>query len=312
MFEDYLELFINYLESLNRSEVTIKQYKKEIENFIEFLKSRGISNFDEVETIHIDLYQSHLMKVNKSASVAKKITILRSLFKYLSSRKYIKENPTAALVPVRIKDADRKEREVLTEKEALKLLESVSKNSIPSLKTRNELIFLFFIFLGLRVSELCALEVKDIDLKTKTVYVLGKGGKKREVPLFDEIIKRLKKYLKERPIDSELLFTSKQKDAPLDQRSVHDLVKSHVKKAGIKKNIGPHSLRRTSATINLTSGINLRSIQRFLGHQNIGTTMLYLQEDIEEIKEEIRSKNTLAKKLNRKLRKEKKEEKEQK
>lgn len=303
--EEYIELFMNHMASVNRSDTTMTQYEKELTVFAAYMTSKGVHRLEDVKTIHIDLYQSHLMKVNKSASVAKKMSVLRSFFRFLATRTYIDTNPTDALNPVKIKDADQKERETLTEKEALKLLETVKKRSVPSQKDRNQLIIMFFLFLGLRVSELCALQIRSIDIQRKTVHVLGKGGVRREVPLFDEMIPLLRTYLKERTVQSDYLFTKKKTDEPLSRRSVHDLVKSNVAAARIDKNIGCHSLRRTSATINLRSGINMRSIQRFLGHKNIGTTMLYLQEDIEDIKNEIRSQNILAKKLKQKSKKEK-------
>lgn len=298
MFEEYLTLYLSHLQNINRSDHTKTQYKTEIEFFYDFLKEKKIEDLSQVKTLHIDLYQSFLtQKGNGTSTRAKKMSILKSFFKYLHSREYIDRNPTEALDPIKIKDVDKKKRETLTVDEALKLIDKTTKNSIPSLKTRNRLILLTFVLCGLRVSELCQLKVTDVDIKEKTIYIRGKGGKIREVPLFDEMIPELKEFLKTRKHQSEFLFTKKHNGEPLVPRTVYALIKDHVKKANIKKNIGCHSLRRTSATIQLQSGNNIRFIQQNLGHSNIGTTMLYLQVDKEEIKEDIRNKNLLSKKL---------------
>lgn len=304
MLEDYLEMYMTYLDNINRSDNTKRQYKKEIKYFFEFLNEKEIKDLNKVKTIHIDLYQNTLNgKGNSSTTRAKKNSILKSFFKYMHSRDYIDKNPTEALDPIKIKDVDKKKRETLTVDEAMKLIKRTTKNSIPSLKMRNKLILLTFVLCGLRVSELCNLKVEDVDLKNKTIHVKGKGGKIREVPLFDEMISDFKEYMKNRPHNSEYVFTKKQNSDPLVPRTVHALIKDHVKKSNIDKNIGCHSLRRTSATIQLQSGTNIRYIQQNLGHNNIGTTMLYLQVDKEEIKEEIRSKNILNKKIKKERRK---------
>lgn len=306
MYEDYLELFMNYLESTNKSQSTIKQYRDELKKFFVFLDDKRVREINDIETIHIDSYQAMLMKKNKSGSVAKKISTLKSFFRYLQSRKYIKENPMIALDPVKIKDSDRKKKENLTVEEALKLISSTEKNSIPTLKLRNKVLMMAFLFFGLRVSELCGLKVEDISFKNKTVYIIdGKGGKNREVPMFDELIPSFKEYIKTKKVKSEYFFTTKQTKRPLQERAVLDLVKRHAKKASIKKNIGCHSLRRTSATLLLEDGFDPRTIQLYLGHSSISTTMLYLNPDIEDTKEQIRRGYSLAKKLKKQLKNEK-------
>lgn len=298
MYEDYLDLFINYLESSNKSEVTISQYKRELEKFFEFLTGKGVLDVKDIETIHIDLYQGNLMKINKSASVAKKIYALKSFFKYLRGRKYITDNPMDAIESVKIKDADRKKKENLTKKEALHLIDSTEKNSIPTMQLKNKVLMMSFLFFGLRVSELCSLKVEDVSFQNKTIYVFdGKGGKNREVPLFDELVPAFKEYLKTKKVKSDYFFTTKQTDRPMQPRAVLDLVKRHAKRARIKKNIGCHTLRRSFATMLYEDGFDLRTIQLFLGHSSISTTLLYINKDLEKTKAEVRKGFSLAKDL---------------
>jgi integrase/recombinase XerD len=301
VFNENLDLFISFLESSNKRKLTINQYKRELEMFFNFLEEKGLSSISEVETIHIDTYQAKIMRQNKTASVAKRISVLRSFFKYMHSRKYISENPISALDRVKIKDVDRKKKENLSIEEAIKLINSTEKNSIPTMKLRNKVLMMAFLFFGLRVSELCNLKVENISFKNKTVYIVdGKGGKNREVPLFDELIPTFKEYLKTKKVKTDYLFTTKNTKKPLHPRSVLDLVKRHVVKAKIKKNIGCHSLRRTSATLLLEDGFDPRKIQMYLGHTSINTTMLYLNPDVEDTKNQIRKGFSLAKKLKKK------------
>lgn len=295
--EDYLEMFIMHMESINRSEETQKQYKREIEKFIEFLNEKGISDLEKIKTIHIDLYQSKLMKRMRTTSVNKSMAALKSFFKYLHTRKYIEENPIAIVEKVRIKDSDKKKKENLTVEEAERLIYSTEKNSIPSMKLRNKVLMMSFLFFGVRVSELCALKIEDVSFKEKTIYINdGKGGKNREVPMFDELIEDFKEYIKTRK-GKEYLFSVKNTDKPLNPDSVLKLVKHHVKKARIKKNIGCHALRRTTATLLSEDDLDITEIQKFLGHSSINTTMLYLNTELEATKRKIRRNYSLAKKV---------------
>lgn len=300
MLNEYVNMYINYLKNNNRSENTIEQYKTEIHHFLRFIETKGITDIEDIRTIHIDLYQTYLVDVrkNKSASMQKKSSTIKQFFKYLHSRQYIKNNPSEAIDAIKIKDADRKKKKTLSPEQSIKLIEKTVKNSV--LKERNKALLLVLFFCGLRVSELCALLVDEVDFKTKTLFVNdGKGGKDREVPLNDEMIPDLKEYLKNRPVESPYFFTKKHSADPMNPKSVLALIKDHSEKANIG-DIGCHSLRRTAATHLLASGVPINSIRIYLGHSSVNTTMLYLDPDKEEIKEQIRSNNILSKTMKKK------------
>ena len=308
MLYEYVHMYTNYLKNRNRSENTIEQYEIEIRNFLDFIEQKNIGNIEEIKTIHIDLYQTYLIddRKNKSATMQKKSSTIKQFFKYLHSRQYIQNNPCEAVDTIKIKDADRKKKRTLTPEQSIKLIEKTVKNSV--LKERNKAILLIFLFCGLRVSELCGLKVRDVDFKTKTIYVNdGKGGKNREVPLNDEMTSDLKAYIQMRPIDSEYFFTKKHSNEPMNPRSVLALIKDHSEKANIS-GIGCHSLRRTAATHLLASDVPLNSIRIYLGHSSVNTTMLYLDPDKEEVKEQIRSNNVLSKMMKKKKNKKSKKE----
>lgn len=302
-FSDHISLFVDYLRSGNKSEVTIKQYKSEVEKFIRFLQDKSIVQENHVQLIHIDAYRSMLLKTNKNQSIAKKLSILKSFFWFLQSRGIIEKNVMSGLESVKIKQVDRKKKDALDVEEAFQLIEKTREWSSNKYKKRNVLLVSILLFCGLRVSELCQLTWDQVDLKNKTLYINGKGGKVREVPLDSFLIELFKDYKIAKKDRSIFVFASNDakkkmsEEEHISQRTVHDLIKRYVKKAKIKKNIGCHALRRSAATILLSSGVNLRSIQLFLGHSNIATTTLYLNPDKEEVKREIRDKNLLHKKI---------------
>lgn len=297
MLDMYLELFITYLENTNKAENTIKQYSRHIKHFFSFLEEKNITEIEQVKTIHLDLYASQWIKSkNKSSTRKNKMDAIKSLFKFLQTREYIEKNPTISTNEIQIKDVDRKEKFVLTPKESEKLMNAVTKYARN--KSKAYLMMLLMLKCALRVNEVCELKVSNIDMKTKTITIYGKRGKKRVIPLFPEMIDNYKLYIKARKNESEYLFTSKNTESPMKPRAIHDFVKSYVKKAKINKNIGPHALRRTAATRLLQSGARITSIQKFMGHSSVSTTEMYLLETESEILKEIRDKsqNIISKK----------------
>jgi len=286
----YLELFVTYLENTNKAENTITQYTRHIKQFLRFLEEKDIQEIEQVKTIHIDLFATQWIKSkNKSSTRKNKMDALKSFFKFLHTREYIDKNPTVSTNEIQVKDVDKKEKFVLTQKECEKLMNAVTKYARN--KPKAHLMMYFMMKCALRVNEVCELKVSNIDMKSKTVTIYGKRGKKRVIPLFPEMLEDYKTYIKTRKNESEYLFISKGKEAQMKPRAVHHFVKLYVKKAGINKNIGPHALRRTAATRLLQSGARITTIKEFLGHSSVSTTEMYLLETESEILKEIRSKS---------------------
>lgn len=303
--EEVLDLFVGYLKSANMAEKTIEDYRKEMVYFVRFLEEKGIKGIGEVSVHVIDLYNKHLMdKGNVPSTRSKKMSVIRKFFHYCHSRKYITDNPAEAIDPIKLTEVDAKKRETLTLNESVKLIKKIEKNSVN--KEKNLCIVKVFLYCGVRVSELCELKVKDLDTKEKTLLIKGKGRTYRLVPLNDELIKDLKTYLSKRKAASEYLFTKKQTELPMKPRAVHALIKHHVGQSNIDKSIGCHSLRRTSATNYLRSGVSERYIQLYLGHKHISTTMKYINPEIEEVMDRLRENNGLEKALKKENRKSKK------
>lgn len=307
MFEEYLESFRNFLEGNNSSEKTIGDYLRINRELIKFVQEKNIQSVEDVKTVHLDLYQSHIMKINRSTSVRTKMNAVRAFFNYLESREFIEKNPVKKLTKVKIKDTDKKKKDSLTVEEAFRLVEYTEKNSIPSMKLRNKMIMMCFIFFGLRISELCNLKVSDIKFNEDTIYITGKGNKIREIPISRTIEADLKEYMQSRPVKSEYLFTVKKSTEPVKKRGIRALIYDHASKARIrKKHIHPHMLRRTTATILDADGKEISAIQYFLGHSDMSTTLIYINRNKEELKREVKENNSLTKKFEKEKKKKQK------
>lgn len=301
-FTTSIDLFVQYMVGNNLSDKTVSKYSQELTYFFAFMNEKGVTQVEDIQLYHLDLYNAHLMeKGNSPATRSNKYSSLRKFFKFCVSRKYVKENPIESIDPIKVTEVDQKKREVLTIDETIELITKTAKHS--RFKEKNTCILKIFLYCGVRVSELCDLKVENIDFKEKTLTVKGKGRKYRKTPLSDSIIKDIKEHLKTRPVDSPYLFTTKRTDQPMKPRAVHDLIKNHVSKTKIKKNIGCHSLRRTSATNYLRNGVSERYIQLYLGHENISTTTKYMNPETEEVMEQLRKNNAVEKKLKQAQRK---------
>ncbi|GAB6463897.1 tyrosine-type recombinase/integrase [Bacillus luti] len=292
--EEYLENYTYFLEGANRSKNTIRSYSTIINELFTYLESKNITDVEKIKTVHLDTYQASLRKKNSTATVKTKMTVIGGFMNYLQSREYIEKNPKKAMIPVKVKDSDKKKKFNLDTKQALKLIEKTEENSIPMMKVRNKIMMVSFLFFGLRISELATLKVSDVSLKEKTIHVIGKGDKLREIPIPQSIIEDLKAYMKTKD-PSGYFFTVKKTSKPLGERAIRDLVYKHAEKAGFKFHIHPHALRRSTATILSDDGLDITSIQYLLGHESINTTAIYINRDKEKVKEEIRQASSLAK-----------------
>jgi len=181
----------------------------------------------------------------------------------------MEENPFYGVsVPGRIK----KIPTVLEEKEMNALLDAPDVNSPRGLRDKAILELLYST--GMRVGELVTLKLSDVDVWSSTVKVTGKGSRQRFCYLTDSAVEALERYLEKRPPKPEALFLNKNLTR-LSAVSVRSIVNKHINKAAISKRISPHSIRHSFATIMLSRGCDLRSIQEFLGHKDISTTQIY-------------------------------------
>lgn len=281
-----IQKFIEYLEyEKGYSKKTIISYEKDLELFNKYLKENNIKEIKNIEYNVIRKYLSYLHD-NKyeSTSVSRKISALRSFFKYNIKEKVITNNPMTLISNPK---KEKKLPKYLNYEEIEKLLNSIEIDTKEGIQER--LIIELLYSTGIRVSELVNIKIKDIKIKENQINILGKGNKERIV-LFGEKAKEIIKiYLNAYKdefignISNQYLLINK-KGKQLTTNKIELIVKDVLKKSALKLNIAPHTLRHTFATHMLDSGADLKSVQELLGHENLKTTAIYTHISNERLK----------------------------
>lgn len=222
-------------------------------------------------------YLFALMKQGlKRSTIRLRFAALRSFYKFLVLRRGLGRSPVAE---VQLPKPDRPLPVVLTVAQVDDLLGvplrlPVDKKSPPWLPLRDVAILELFYSCGLRISELLALDVKDVDFIGETVKVRGKGSKERIVPIGGPAVSAIQRYRQEAAVTSGALFLSKRRTR-ITQQAVDLLLRKYLKHSGIPFAISPHKLRHSFATHLLDAGADLRSVQALLGHASLSTTQIY-------------------------------------
>ena len=302
--------FIHYLSmEKNASPHTCRCYQRDLEGFEDFLKSSGMYltpsgdvELGKVDRIAIRKYLSFLHRKNRKSSIARKISTLRSFFKYLVREEMVSSNPAKSVSTPKV---EKTLPTTLTVDEAFRLMESPKSLSGKSSEgskersLRDRAILELLYSSGLRVSELVGLNWNQLDQDLGIARVMGKGRKERIVPVGVKAIEALKAYMEERRIVEGLRPGGKaslramrlsdpvagpEGEAPLfinslggrlTARSVGRLIKKYTRHSGIFRRVSPHSLRHTFATHLLDAGADIREIQEMLGHSSLSTTQKY-------------------------------------
>lgn len=258
------------------SENTINSYGIDLKLFLEYLRENEIPSFKRVnKEVIVNYMQSEKNNNKANSSILRSVSSLRKFFQYLAQEKIIEKDPMLLI------DTPKKKQhlpQVLTKEEVEKLLRSPNTGQVLGLRDRAMLELMYAT--GLRISEIINLKLEDLHLTMGTLQTLGKGHKERIVPVGDEAIKWVNRYLEEaRPKllkqkRSNYLFLNFHGNN-LTRQGVWKNLKAEVKKAGIQKNITPHTLRHSFATHILENGADLRIVQELLGHADISTTQIY-------------------------------------
>jgi integrase/recombinase XerC len=271
-FTEYLQIERNY------STYTIVYYNQDIEEFVKFMGRQSIDNFTEITYTDVRLYLTELFKqklVRKS--VARKISSLRSFYKFLMREHEIKDNPFAL---VSLPKKEQRIPQFLYEDELQKLFH-VSDLDTP-LGQRNQAILELLYATGIRVSECCKLQLGDIDFTVGTILVNGKGNKQRYVPFGSFASDAIETYvqngrkkliLKSKAPSTSLFLNFR--GGTLTPRGVRLLLHDLIEKASMSIHISPHVLRHTFATHMLNEGADLRTVQELLGHSHLSSTQIY-------------------------------------
>lgn len=268
-FEEYLRVERGY--SLN----TVQSYREDLGQFFTFV---GTVAPPLAGLLVLRSFVSSLFKKNKATSIARKISTLRSFFRFLVKRGVLEENPTLELSLPKL---PKKIPRFLAVDEAFRLMEMPVAPSTVGLRDRAILELLYGT--GIRVGELVKIRPVDLDLKGGWVRVLGKGNKERVVPVGCKAKEALEKYCRDQKRVEGFLFHSEGKS--LSVRTVQRLVQKYSLDAGIPKKVTPHTLRHSYATHLLEGGADLRGIQELLGHASLSTTQRYTHVSLKQLME---------------------------
>jgi tyrosine recombinase XerC len=277
-----VEKFLRYLEiEKNASPHTILNYKIDFKEFSKFLQDKPIEG---VDYLTLRKYLAHLKEINlNNRTILRKLSCLRSFYKFLFREGLIKNNPVLML------SSPKQEKTLpkfLTEEEIVKLIEAPCVDNILGLRDRA--IFETLYSTGMRVSELVSLNIDSIDFIGSTVKVLGKGKKERLLPIGEKALEAINNYLSERKIqkkkkESNILFLNKN-NIRLSDRGVRKTIHKYIIKLSLQSGVSPHTLRHSFATHLLNRGADLRSVQELLGHANLSTTQIYTHLTTEKLK----------------------------
>ncbi len=287
-----LDNYINYLKAeKNASPYTVRNYRGDllgsarIKGYFEFLIERGVKSLDGADRHILRDYLAYLsQKGLVKASIARRLSVIRSFYRYLVREGILSINPVLETSSPRL---DKKLPSFLTQREITGLLEAPDPNSAIGLRDRAFLELLYAS--GLRVSELASLDMERVDLDSREIRVLGKGSKERMVLMGEPAAEALRRYYTHgRPLlpDSKLSKTRKTKRTQavfinnvdggrLTERSIQHFLQEYAGKAGIDKWVHPHMLRHTFATHLLDGGADLRVVQELLGHSSLSSTQIY-------------------------------------
>jgi tyrosine recombinase XerC len=285
MLKDHIARFITWLtDEKGYSHHTVSNYLRDLNQFAE-QAGRDI----EVGSINTSVIRSYIYSLNmrnKSSSVARKLSALRTFFRFLEQENIISGNPMASI------STPKQEQHIpvfLSVDEVFALLEAPGEGDTFAARDRAILELLYST--GMRVSELVSCNMANLDFETEMVMVRGKGNRERLIPFGAQAVKSLRVYLIEREellrkrlqqgkkIDRNSLFLNS-RGTRLTARSVERMISDFGRKAGLDKPVTPHVLRHSFATHLLEMGADMRSVQELLGHASLSTTQKYTHLDM--------------------------------
>ncbi len=274
--------YFQYLEFEKRvSEHTLKSYQRDIKYLLNYCVAEKTQQWQDIQTADI---RNHIAGRHRkgiaSKSLQRELSAIRSFYNYLIKNQHLQNNPARH---IKAPKQEKKLPKVLDVDQMSGILGS-SPDSI--LEIRDLAMFELFYSSGLRLSELSALNMDDIDLADRELRVLkGKGDKQRNLPVGSKAISALEKWLKCRTetLDSAVFISNKGKR--LGQRSIQLRLDRWCKKIGLPEHVHPHMLRHSFASHLLESSHDIRAVQELLGHSNLSTTQIYTHLDFQHLAE---------------------------
>ena len=270
------EKFKDYLTNVKKaSSNTLSSYLRDIRQFGEYLDSHETVGYTEANEEVLNRYISRLRGMGKSvATVSRSIASLKCFYAFLILQRIVSENPTGKLVPDK---CEQKLPQILTSSEVELLLEQPECTDFKGYRDKAMLELLYAT--GIRVSELISLNLDDLNLAAGFIRCASRG-KERIIPLYHGAVKALQDYVRDiRPQlvadqEEKALFVNMSGER-MSRQGFWKIIKHYQEKAGIQKDITPHTLRHSFAVHLLENGADLRSIQEMLGHADISSTQIY-------------------------------------
>jgi integrase/recombinase XerC len=276
-----VQAFLTFLtQEKNFSSHTARSYQVDLSQFLEFLVDRKAGkDLSKVKREDIRDFIGYLLKYGyERSSVARKLSSLKSLYKFLVRRKIISVNPVRAVKTPKI---TKRLPGFLTQYQTQKIMDITGYDER---SLRNKAIMEVLYGAGLRASELVGLNIDDLDKHNQVVLVKGKGGKERILPLGSYALQAIKEYLavRKEKINPALFLNPQNKR--LTTRSVQTIVKRLISKVADASHTNPHTLRHSFATHLLERGADLRAVQELLGHSSLSATQVYTHLSVERLK----------------------------
>ena len=270
----------------NVSNHTMDAYKRDINQYLMYLGDLDIKNLSDVKSTHIRDYIRVLSDGGMApASISRIISSIRTYYRFLSSENILDENPVLLINNPKL---PKKLPDVLSEKEISLVINAIQKSS--QFYQRDKAIIELLYSCGIRVTELCNLEMSNLFIDEDLIRVMGKGNKERLLPLGVRSKKYLDDYIKHsrnshiKKSGSSFVFVSRNGNQ-LTRAMINIILNKWTQVSGLKKSVSPHKLRHSFATHLLEGGADLRFVQALLGHSDISTTQIYTHIDKHYLKE---------------------------
>jgi len=312
----YLNDFLDYMITIqNKSKNTVKEYNYDLATFLKYIKIHfKLTNEKDLKKIkYSDVTLSTIKKIkledlhsflgyltknynSKATTRSRKVSSIRVFFNYLCQKNIIEINPAQNLETPKL---ERRLPKYLTLDDSRKLLD-VASNEDNRNNERDYAITTLFLNCGMRLAELCGINIKDINFDECVMTVIGKGNKERTIYLNKACIKAINEYMKVRPKNNltsdgeKALFLSERRQR-ISRRTVQDIIYKELKTAGLETTkYSVHKLRHTAATLMYQYGnVDIRALQELLGHESISTTEIYTHVNNEQVRNAVES-NPLA------------------
>lgn len=275
-----LQSFIQFLTTergLSRN--TLESYERDLLQFVAYLEMQGVTSWRDTGKVHLGSYLSQLKTLGRASATLSRIRVsLRSFFQYMVKERHIDSDPS---VFIEVPKLEKRIPKVLSILEVEKLLEAPQSQQVNGARDKAMLELLYAT--GIRVSELVALNIADVNLEMGFIRCIGKAEKERMIPLSGIAIRIIDTYIQfyrikllKRSADEEALFIG-HLGTRMTRQGFWKIMKRYALETKITNEITPHTLRHSFAAHLIENGADLRSVQEMLGHSDISSTQLYVQ-----------------------------------